>query len=167
MLAQTLGGHLHLLLIFPVPVAIYLAARWSDGMLKARVMVILMAFTLAAQILLSIEIFVTATMFAMLVVLFALDATTSPQRLQTVRLVGMLVSAYALALLLVSPYVYYLFAYGQPKGQIWDTPQFSADLLNFVVPTELMRGVPSVLCESLQCGMVGISSNGRRISVRF
>jgi hypothetical protein len=28
-LAQTLGGHLHMALIFPVPIALYLVTRWS------------------------------------------------------------------------------------------------------------------------------------------
>jgi hypothetical protein len=44
---------------------------------------------------------------------------------------------YGLALLIVMPYIFYLFAYGQPRGEIWSTVGFSADLLNFLIPTNV------------------------------
>ena len=137
MIAQAFGGHLVLVLIFPVPMALYLAVRWFDATLSSRMMVMLTGVTLAVQFFISVEIFATMIMFAALVLFLALGGTTGANRLRILRLIGVLACAYALALLIASPYIYYLFAYGHPKGQMWDTPQFSADFLNFVIPTEV------------------------------
>src|SRR5260221_9616220 len=93
--------------------------------------------TLAVQFYISVEIFATATMFAALVMFLALGATTGARRLRIVKLIGVLICAYALELLLAVPYIWALFAYGHPKGQIWDTSQFSADLVNFLIPTKV------------------------------
>ena len=136
-LAQTLGGHLVLVLVFPVPIALYLVARWFDGTIESRAMACMAGLTLAAQFLLSVEIFATMTMFAALALFLALGATTSALNRRIVKLTGVIACAYGMGLLLVSPYIYYLFAYGQPHGEIWDTLQFSADLLNFVIPTNV------------------------------
>jgi hypothetical protein len=136
-LAQTVGGHINLALIFSVPITLYLTARWFDGSIDSRRMAGLMSITLAIQFYLSIEIFTTMTMFAGLALALALGATAGAIRQRLLRLIGVLALAYGVALLLASPYVYYLFAYGQPHGEIWDTRQFSADLLNFLIPTEV------------------------------
>jgi hypothetical protein len=136
-LAQILGGHLHLVLIFPVPIALYLAARWFDGAINSSTMACLVGLTLAAQFLLAVEIYATATMFAALAILLALGSTTGETNRRIVKMIGVLTRAYGLSLLIASPYIYYMFAYGQPRGEIWNAKQFSADLLNFVVPTDV------------------------------
>jgi cytochrome bd-type quinol oxidase subunit 2 len=92
---------------------------------------------LAAQFLLSVEIFATATMFGSLALFLALTSTTGELN-QRIRRVALLIAwAYGLALLLVTPYLYFMFASGVPRGQLWDTVQFSADLLNFLIPTSV------------------------------
>jgi hypothetical protein len=48
-LAQMLGGHLHLELIFPVPIALYLVARWFEGTINSRQLANLIGLTLAVQ----------------------------------------------------------------------------------------------------------------------
>ena len=39
-------------------------------------------------------------------------------------------------MIVVSPYLYYLFALGFPHDPIWPPERFTADLLNFFIPTE-------------------------------
>ncbi len=136
MLGQTLGGHLHLTCVFLVPMVLYFVVRWFDGTLSSSRAAILIGVTLAALFYLSVEIFVTTTLFGGLTWLLALEATKNPVRRRLVELFGVLACGYAAALLLVSPYIYYLIAYGLPHGEIWDTLQFSADLLNYVIPTD-------------------------------
>ncbi len=96
-----------------------------------------MGLTLGVQFLLSPEIFATMTMFAALALLLAFGTTSGEINRRLVRMSGVLACAYGLALLIASPYLYYLFAYGQPRGQIWDAVRFSADVLNFLVPTRV------------------------------
>jgi hypothetical protein len=109
-LAQTVGGHLNLILVFPVPISLYLVARWFDRMIESRTMAILTGLTLAAQFLLSPEIFATMTMFAAVALFLALSATMGAIRRRIVKMIRVLACAYGLALLIASPYLYYLFA---------------------------------------------------------
>lgn len=136
-LAQSLGGHLHLVLVFPLIIAIYLFVRWFDGMIESRTLACLAGLTLAAQFFLSVEIFATMTMFAALALLLALGSTTGALNRRIVKMTGVLACAYGITLVIASPYIYYMFAYGLPHGAIWDTRRFSADLLNFVIPTKV------------------------------
>jgi hypothetical protein len=72
MLAQTLGGHLHMTLVFPVPLVLYVAARSLDRMLKPAASAALMGATLAVQFLLSPEIFAIFTVFSAMAIVLAL-----------------------------------------------------------------------------------------------
>lgn len=136
-LAQLLGGHLHLVLVFPVPIALYFAGRWFDGAIGSRQAAWSIGLVLALQFLLSVEIFATASMFAGVAILIALVATAGESRRRVANMIGMLAPAYGVALLIASPLIYFLFAYGQPRGEIWSARLFSTDLLNFIVPTEV------------------------------
>ena len=135
-LAQTLAGHLHMVLILPVPIVLYLVARWFDGALESRKMACLAGLAIAAQLLLSLEVFATATMFAGLALLLGFgSATVDTQRI--VNLVGILACAYGLALLIASPFIYYLGGPGHLGGTMRAAEQFSADMLNLLVPTQV------------------------------
>jgi hypothetical protein len=136
-LAQTLAGHLHMVLILPVPIVLYLVARWFDGALESRKMAWLAGLAIAAQLLLSLEVFATATMFAGLALLLGFGSATVGTRRRILNLVGILACAYGLALLIASPFIYYLFAPGHLGGSIVIAEQFSADLLNLLVPTQV------------------------------
>jgi hypothetical protein len=136
-LAQSLGGHLVLVMVFPVPIALYLAAQWFEGAISSRATACLVGLTLGAQFLLAVEIYATGTMFAGLALLVALGSTIGETRQRLFRLIGVLAAAYGVSLLIASPYLYYMFAYGRPGGELWSAKQFSTDLLNFVVPTDV------------------------------
>ncbi len=136
MLGQMLGGHLHLILAFPVPLAALTALRRLNGEISARRFTLEIAALLTVQFLCGIELFATVAIFggfAMLVAVFFFDGETRPRLLN---LVGPLAAGYAIAMIMVSPYLYYLFVPGYPHDPIWSLGTFTGDLLNFFIPTE-------------------------------
>ena len=134
MLGQMLA-HLHLLLVFPVPLAVYLVVRRLSADIRTASFVILLALVLLVQFLFTIEIFATMTMFGAMAILLGISFTSGDTRSRLYRLIAPTLAAYAIAIVVVSPYLYYLFAFGSPHGSIWSPAAFSADLVNFVIPT--------------------------------
>ena len=136
MLGQMYGNLPHLL-VFPVPLAVYLVARKLAADLRTATFVMLLALVLAMQFLLTIEIVATMTMFGAMALALAISFTSGELRSRVWRLIGPILASYAVAIALLSPYLYYLFAFGFPHGPMWSLATFSGDLLNFVVPTNL------------------------------
>lgn len=127
-------GDIDLAMVPMVPVAAYLVLRVFDGTLRRPAFVALFALVLAAQFLLFIETFATMTMCGVVAIVIALLVTDHDMRSRVRALVPPIVAGYAVALALLAPYLYYLFAFGFPQGAIWSTKSGSIDLLNFVVP---------------------------------
>jgi hypothetical protein len=76
-----LRTHLCLLLVFPVPLGLYLVARRFAGEIGAKKFIVLFALTLAVQFWLFIEVFATATVFgALLFGLLFLEFQNEPKR---------------------------------------------------------------------------------------
>ena len=136
MLGQMYGNLPHLL-VFPVPLAVYLVARKLAADIRTATFVMLLAMVLAMQFLLTIEIVATMTMFGAMALALAISFTSGDLRSRVLRLIGPILASYAIAIALLSPYLYYLFAFGFPHGPMWSLATFSGDLLNFVVPTNL------------------------------
>lgn len=136
MLGQILGGHLHLILAFPIPLAALTWLRRLDGEISARRFSIEIAALLVVQFLCGIELFATMTIFGGFAMLLAIVFFDGETRTGLVDLIGPLAAAYAIAMIVVSPYLYYLFALGFPHGPIWSPAKFTGDLLNFFIPTE-------------------------------
>ncbi len=83
-------------------------------------------------------------------IVLALGFSEDEDRRRIAGLVAPLTAAYALTLLLVSPYLYFMLSYALPHGQIWSTDLFSTDTLNFLIPTQVnalgqLRESPSYL----------------------
>ncbi len=136
MLGQ-MRGHLFLVLIFPVPLAVYLALLQLDEVLTARSFVGLLLPTLAFQFLTSTEIFATMTLFAALALFLSYLLTSSgPGRSAVANLTRLIVLTYCLLIVVVAPYLYYALAYGEP-GPINPAAEFSVDLLNSFLPTRI------------------------------
>jgi hypothetical protein len=136
MLGQMYGNLPHLL-VFPVPLAVYLVARKLAADIRTATFVMLLALVLAMQFLLTIEIVATMTMFGAMALVLSISFTSGDLRSRVWRLIGPILASYAVAIALLSPYLYYLFAFGFPHGPMWSLATFSGDLLNFVVPTNL------------------------------
>ena len=111
MLGQLICGHLHMLLAFPVPLCVYLALRRIDEEITARTFTLFLSLILVVQFLLSLEVFATMTMLGAFALFLAwtFDLDRAGQEISGI--LGSIVCAYGIALVVVSPYLYYFFAY--------------------------------------------------------
>lgn len=134
MLGQILS-HLNQLLIFPVPLAVYLVIRRVQENLSRNRFVILLTLVLSMQFLLVLEPFAVMTFIAGVTLLIGLRIASPEDRWRILRLIPEIAAAYAFTALLMSPYMYFYFAYGFPTRPLWPSSMFSTDLLNFIVPT--------------------------------
>lgn len=127
-------GDIDLALVPMLPLAVYLTLRAFDGTMRRRAFIVLLALVLGAQFLIFIETFATMTLSAGIAIAIALLVTGESDRSRIRALIAPIALSYALAMLLLAPYLYYLFAFGFPHGAIWSTNTGSIDLLNFLVP---------------------------------
>ena len=128
-------SHLNLLLIFPIPLAIYLVVRRVQDDLSQVRFVIFLGLTLSMQFLLVLEPFAVMTFIAGVMILIALRIGSIEDRRRILRLIPEIAVAYIFTAILMSPYLYFFFAYGFPKQPLWSAAIYSADLLNFFIPT--------------------------------
>jgi hypothetical protein len=136
MLGHMMAGHLHLILAFPIPLAVLAGLRRLDCEISARRFTLEIAGLLVVQFLCGIELFATMTLFAGFA-LFVAFVFFDKARAGVLNLIGPpLAAAYAIAVVVVSPYIYFLFALGFPHDPIWPPSRFTADLLNFFIPTK-------------------------------
>ena len=131
MLGQMLG-HVDLVMVFPVPLAALVVLKRFDGELRDRGYALALAAILVAQFLCFPEIFATMTVFGG--VAFALAILIWPERPRVAALAAPTLAAYALATLILSPYLYAMLRAGAPSGPIYPLSMYSADLLNLIVP---------------------------------
>lgn len=136
MMGQTLA-HLNLILVFPLPIATYLVVRWFEGSLPPRSFVALLAIALVCEFLIDMEILAMATLIAAVAFAAAFYYSPRERRRELVRLIPLAVAAYAIAAVVVSPYLYYFLFYGSIHQPLWPSERFSTDLLNFIVPTQV------------------------------
>jgi hypothetical protein len=127
-----LRGHVNLFLMFPVPFAVYLFVRAWDGSLGERAFTLLMSLVLVAEFSISMEIFATATTFGAIAVLGVWLFGAREQRPALLRAIGGTALAYAIALVVLTPYLYNLVAAGPVVGH--PLANASVDLLSFVIP---------------------------------
>jgi len=128
--------HLFMVLAFPIPLAAMLVARLLEGRLGARVFAPLMGILLAIQLGMSQELF--ATMTAVGIVTLLIGFGIGPEHWRAAIRAGAapLAMSVAIAALLASPFLYYIFAFGLPHGAINAAAGASIDPLNFIIPTQ-------------------------------
>jgi hypothetical protein len=131
-----LFGDISLLLVFPVPLAVYFALRRIAGEMTERRFAVMLTVLLVAQILLSLELFATMTMFGAFTILLGWSFATHDQRKRLLQLLKPIALSYIVASTLASPLLYYFFFVDFTSTPIWPPSFFSADLLNFFVPTQ-------------------------------
>lgn len=134
-LGQMVGGHLNLLFVFPAPIIVMITIMRFDGKLRASSFAVLLALAFAAQFMLSIELAATAAFFGALALVLTYAFATAEGRSRIIGLAAPLTFASVIALALTLPYLYYLLALGVPHGAINSPAAYSADLLNFILPT--------------------------------
>jgi hypothetical protein len=136
MLGKTFGN-LNDALVFPVPLALYLALLWIARRIRPRTFVLLLSALLIVQFLCFTETFATMSLFGGLAWLIAIAMYQGEQRRRLVAMSGPLAMSFALALVILSPYLVFLFAHGLRTAEIMSADAFSIDPINFVVPSPL------------------------------
>jgi len=134
MLGQMLG-HLHLVLIFPIPAAVHLTLRLIDGRIGERRFIVLMALCLATLFLCSSEL--TFTLVPIGAVALAIAFALAPgARERIIVAVKLILVAGVAAALITSPFIYYGL-----KGNVefGPTDNGGGDAIGFFVPTSLVR----------------------------
>lgn len=124
-----------LLLVSPLVLSFWLALRALRGEIGLRSFVGALAAMLVIQFLISLEIFATATLFGSITFALAFGLFESDTRHRLRALIVPIVASYAIALALVSPYLYFFFTAPPPNAPIWQPSLFSADLLFFMLPS--------------------------------
>jgi hypothetical protein len=135
MVAQLLFGHVFLVMVCLVPFGVYIVLLAINGQIAWRTFVTVFGFLVAAQSLISLEIAATSTIVGAIALGLALAMGDGLVRQQIRQVLLPFAAGYGVAALLLSPFIYYLFAYGMPAGPIWPPGAMSVDLLNFVIPT--------------------------------
>lgn len=132
-----LSAHLNLSFVCLVPLAVLLVLLHMDGLLTPASFVPILGLALALQFSFSTEVFATMTLFGALAVLLALACMPPDIRRRLASAGGWIISAYAVAAVIVAPWLYYTFADRVPGRPINDPRVHSSDLLNFLLPTPI------------------------------
>lgn len=128
-------GHLHLVLIFPIPAAVHLTLRLIDGRIGERRFIALMALCLATLFLCSSELAFTLVPLGAvaLAVAFALAPAARERIIIAVKLI---LAGGVAAALVTSPFIYYGLK-GNLQFPLSDNG--GGDAIGFFVPTSLVR----------------------------
>ncbi len=143
MLGQ-MAGHVHLVMVFPVPLAVLFTIDRIEGRLGARAYTLLLASVIASEFLCAAELFATTTIFGAIGLCLAVFVVRPA--LAPARIIAEIAIAYLIALAIFSPYLYAMFAYGSPGAPLWPISHYCADLVNLFVPTttNLLGTIPAL-----------------------
>jgi hypothetical protein len=132
-------GHLDLTLVFLVPAIVHLTLNAAAGTVSRRRSIVPLALALVGQISLSLEIFATLTVLGVIALGVAWVLGGDAIQASLRRAIAILAIAYAVALLITSPYLYYALQPGSEPVLLWRSTEFSNDLLSFIVPSRLVK----------------------------
>jgi hypothetical protein len=128
-------GDLNLVAVFPIPLAVHAVMRAYNGDLGPRALVGWLTALLAVLFALFTELFATATMFGVIAITLALILFSGQPRDRLHALLPPIFISYLFALLIISPYFYYIFSAPLPKAPIWPIGLYAADLYFFLLPS--------------------------------
>jgi hypothetical protein len=138
MLGQT-AAHLDLILTFPIALFALLLIRGFRADIAWRTLVGGLALVLVAQFLLFVELFATMTLFLAIALCAILIVGSNAEKTRAVNLLPTVALSYAIALVAVSPFLYFMIALGYEPGAPHPLLLYSTDLLNLVIPTSTME----------------------------
>ncbi len=128
-------GNMDLTLVWPIPLAVYTTLRRIDGNVGARGFFAALAILITAQFLLFAEIVASAALFGAIALGLAAPAMAPGERRRLLSTAALIGAAYAAAAVIVSPYLYYMFAFPAPSGPIFSSWDSAIDLVSFFIPT--------------------------------
>jgi hypothetical protein len=151
-------GHMNLSWVFLVPLVALVILRYVEGTLDARGLALRLGPLLALQFLLSTELLFTMTL-ALVVSWITAVLLVPARRARLVRLWRPLLATYAVAAVLTSPLLVYALVHFQ-RGSLNQPADYSADLLNVVIPTRLTALDPG-LARRIAAPFIGnVAENG-------
>jgi thiol-disulfide isomerase/thioredoxin len=136
-IAGHMVDHLNLVMIFPVPLAMYLVIRRVEGSLARVAFVGLLALDLVFLFGVSTELFATATLFGAIAFVLAL-AFAGRDVGRVAHAAVLVVSSYAIVGVLLLPFVTDALDH-QPTGVLRPVDKTSIDLASWIVPREHQR----------------------------
>jgi hypothetical protein len=141
LLGQLLS-HLDLTMVFPIPIAALALAMKYNGDLGDGAYVAMLAGALVAEFLCFPELFATMTMFGAIATI--LGYFILPERESFTDILIPTAVAFGVAVLVLSPYLYEMLTNSPPAAPLYSPAQYSADLLNFIIPTRTnLIGTPA------------------------
>jgi hypothetical protein len=133
MLAHLLG-HLAVLMMFPAPLMVLITLRRLNEEISARKFAITLSILIVVLFLCWPEAVATSTLFAGATIAIAM--LIAPQwRARLLALVVPFSCAYVASAIILSPYLYYFFAFGQPAFPGGLRPLVSVHPLSFLIPS--------------------------------
>jgi hypothetical protein len=148
------AGHPQAALVALLPLSVLLATKFQQRRISPRWLLIGMSCVLTAQFLVSVEVFLTMTMFGGLAIALAL-LMFDEDRVRIVELSKLVLSAYLITAVMVSPYLYANLSEPNTLTGIDPLP-LSTDPLSVVVPTHL-TAIGGSLFESISNRFTGSS----------
>jgi hypothetical protein len=127
-------GHLHLTLVFLVPLAVEIVLRRIDERTSRRTFVISIAAVVIGQTLISTELLFTGLLFGAIALVAAAIFTDGEGRLKLRTLTIEIVYGGILGAIILSPYLYYALIYDSPPPLL-EGSRFGMDALNPLLPT--------------------------------
>jgi len=135
MLGEVLG-HLVVIAVFPVPLIALITLDRIECEISVVRFSVMLALLLVTEFLCSVDLFATMTLVGGFSLLLALVLFKGNTRIRLQGLIVPMVLGYVISVAVLSPYFYYLLAFGHPSGSIWPPSKFSADFVGFLVPRE-------------------------------
>ena len=132
-IGQVLGGHLHLTFMMWIPLAVYLCIKKSRGEMAAARFAVFFALVAVAEFLTSTEVFATMTMMGTIAFLIIFAVGDGELRHRLIGLFEALCVAYLIAGAVLSPFLYYVFAF--PQKPIAAGFFYNAGFARLVAPT--------------------------------
>ena len=128
--------HLHVELTFLLPLIGYLSILFWEKKIHSIAFILLVGSCLALQYLISIEVFVTLSLFIGISwIIFMLVCLEHFKKLIIFSI--FLLSAYITCLIILSPFIYLAFKNGIPIKPFHSVTVYSVDPLNFIIPTKI------------------------------
>ncbi|MGH7813738.1 MAG: hypothetical protein ACREQI_07005 [Candidatus Binataceae bacterium] len=136
MLNEESSGDRHLTLVFLAPLAALAVIKAiRDGRCSGDKFISIIAAILAAQFLISTEVFATMSLFGAITLILCWTLSSTAVKPRIVKIGIWTCCAYLLAAAVLSPCIYWLFARGWPHGEVHAhlAENASADLIAFVI----------------------------------
>lgn len=132
-----MAGHEHVLLVFPLPLAVYVVLRRLAGQISARRMTAALSGLIVIEAGCFIEGLATSALAGGVALGLALLFCSADTRRRLWSLIVPMAEAWILGAIILLPLLCYMFAYGFEPGVIFSPWLYSADLLGLIIPSPL------------------------------